>query len=204
MTMRSFIQSKVFLFGFLILVFSGCASTKPARFYTLNVNESAGTIMPSASYKYRVAIGPVEIPDYLDRPQIVSRTSRNELTLAEFDRWAGSLKDDITNVLSEDLSRLLYQNAVSVTPWEWGDSSDYRVAVDIRRLDIMPEGYVLMNARWNLIGKDGITILFTSESSAKEPIREQTYSAKVSSMSSALAKLSQDMAETLKKFVHKK
>ena len=181
----------------LLLIISGCASPH-SRFYTLNVGKSLGNVRPSTGYRLLVALGPVQIPDYLDRPQIVIRTGRNELTFSEFDRWAGSLKDNIAQVLSEDLTRLLSRNGVSVSPWEWGAASDYRVSVDIRRFDIMTDGYVLLDCQWSIIGKDGIKILLTRQSSAKESVSAPTYPARISSMSKALKKVSRDIAAGIK------
>jgi uncharacterized lipoprotein YmbA len=194
----SYIRIKIFLVIFLFMIVSGCASTDPSRFYTLHSSKSPDIVQPSSPYELFVMIGPVEIPDYLDRPQIVSRTNQNEITFSEFQRWAGSLKDDITRVLSEDLTELLSEDAISVSPWEWGVTSDYRIGVHIRRFDIMPEGNVLLNARCTLIDADGTTQLLMWEASITEPITEQTYDAKISSMSGALEKLSQDIAEKIK------
>lgn len=188
---------KASLVVFLLLIISGCASTDPSRFYTLHAIESPDTVQPSSPYELFVMIGPIEIPDYLDRPQIVSRTSQNEITFSEFQRWAGSLKDDITRVLSEDLTQLLSEDAISVSPWEWGTTSDYRIGVLIRRFDIMPDGNVLLSARCTLIGGDGTTQLLMWEASVAESITAQTYDAKVSSMSRALEKLSRDIAERI-------
>jgi uncharacterized lipoprotein YmbA len=182
----------------LLLFISGCASTEQSRFYTLHSIKSSYMVQQSSPHELLVMIGPVEIPDYLDRPQIISRTSQNEITFSEFQRWAGSLKDDIIRVLSEDLTELLSEDAISVSPWEWGVTSDYRIGVHIRRFDIMPEGNVLLNARCTIIDADGTTQLLMWESSVTEPIVAQTYDAKVSSMSGALEKLSQDIAEKIK------
>jgi len=196
----SYIRSKVFLVILLSLIVSGCATTEPSRFYTLHASEDLGTIQQSSAYKYTVAIGPVEIPDYLDRPQIVSRTNQNEITFSEFQRWAGSLEEDISRVLSENLTLLLSGDSVSVSLWEWGATSDYRIAVHIRRFDIMPEGDVLLSARCTLIDSDGRTQLLTWEARVTETITAQTYDAKVSSMSRALEKLSEDIAGKIRDF----
>ena len=192
-----YIKIKASLVVFLFMIISGCASTDPARFYTLHSSENADIVQQSP-YELFVMIGPLEIPDYLDRPQIVSRTSQNEITFSEFQRWAGSLKDDITRVLSENLTQLLSEDAISVSPWEWGATSDYRLGVLIMRFDIMPEGNVLLSARCTLIGGDGTTQFLMWEASVTEPITAQTYDSKVSSMSRALEKLSQDIAERIK------
>jgi uncharacterized lipoprotein YmbA len=76
-----------------LFAWGGCASTKPARFYTLSpldgTGERSGTV--PAEQRIAVAVGPIAIPDYLDRPQILTRSGPRELELSEFERWAGSL-----------------------------------------------------------------------------------------------------------------
>jgi uncharacterized lipoprotein YmbA len=188
------------------LFITGCAGTSaPSRFYTLHAlgDEYAQRSSPASEHSLSVAVGPVEIPDYLDRPQIVTRSGPNELKLAQFDRWAGSLRDDIVRVLSQNLTLLLSRNGVSVSSWESSAAGDYRIALYIRRFDIMSDGKVLINAQWNIIGKNGVGILLTGESLAEEPIADGTYSAKAAAMSRALGRLSRDIAGGLRSIFEK-
>ena len=188
----------------LFFLLIGCGSTQPSRFYTLSPlgDLKAEQRSTSVGHGISIAIGPVEIPDYLNRPNIVIRTSKNELTLSEFDRWAGSLKEDIARVLSENLSKLAAPDQISVTEWGWGGDYDYRVAVDINQFDIMPEGNVLLKAEWALVGKDGTRIIVRRERLI-DPVDGQTYEAKVSSMSRALETLSRDIASEVKSAMQK-
>lgn len=179
----------------LLLIVSGCAGSKPSRFYTLDISKNQATKQPSSEYKLAVSIGPVEIPDYLDRPQIVSRTSQNEIAFSEFDRWAGLLQDDIARVLQENIGMLLSESAVSVSAWKWGADYDYRIAVYFSRFDIMPENKLLLRALWQITGKDGKKPLLTRESNILESVMAETYDAKVSSMSVVLEKLSIEIAD---------
>jgi len=75
------------------VILAGCASSQPSRFYQLNPmpNQTTPVSHLSASHNIVLAIGPLRIPDYLDRPQIVTRSGKNELKLSEFGLWAGSL-----------------------------------------------------------------------------------------------------------------
>ncbi len=188
-----------------LLILCGCGSTQPSRFYTLGSigKYDARTRSTAADQTIFVTVGPVNIPDYLDRPQIVSRTSKNELSLSEFDRWAGSLKDDIVRVISENLTDLLSQNSVFVSPWGRGTGGDYRVIIDIRRFDAMPEGNILLNAQWTIVGKQGKQVLRARKSVITESLSAQTYDAKVTAMSGAFAKLSSDIAEGIKGLLQK-
>jgi len=76
-----------------LTVLGGCASTEPSRFYILHSlsGSEAETQIAAAENGVAIGIGPIELPEYLDRPQIVTRLSKNELQLAEFDQWVEPL-----------------------------------------------------------------------------------------------------------------
>ena len=81
----------------------------PTHFYLLPPRTSGDTAPPASAgpRDLTLAVGPVTVPPYLDRPQIVTRTSRAKLTLADFEQWAGPLADTTARVLSEDLALLI-------------------------------------------------------------------------------------------------
>jgi uncharacterized lipoprotein YmbA len=63
-----------------------------------------------------IGIGPVTLPKYLDRPQIVTFTSPYALNVVEFDRWAEPLESTFVRVLAENLALLLPRAHVVVSP----------------------------------------------------------------------------------------
>jgi len=144
-----------------------------------------------------IAIGPVRIPDYLDRPQIVTRAGKNELKLSEFDRWAGSLENDVTRVLVEDISSLLPTDRFSVVRWipylESQVAASYRVEVIVNGFEGSLGDSVLLKAQWRVF-TDNRRLLLERESLIREQINGNSYEALVASMSSALEKLSRDIA----------
>jgi uncharacterized lipoprotein YmbA len=73
-----------------------CAST-PSRFYLLNALATPETIpSPATSQGPVIGVGPITMPRYVDRPQIVTRVGRNQLALGEFDRWAEPLQNNVS------------------------------------------------------------------------------------------------------------
>src|SRR5262245_33951851 len=76
------------LLGVCLLGLSGCRSSPPPRFYVLPSLTSADTALPAAPRDLTIGVGPVSLPPYLDRPQIVTRASRAKLELGEYDQWA--------------------------------------------------------------------------------------------------------------------
>ena len=185
-----------------LLGLGGCAGTKPSKFYTLNSliapGERSGAV--PAEQGISVAVGPVAIPDYLDRPQILTRSGPRELKLAEFDRWAGSLEEDISRVLAENLSGLLAPDNVTVLRWG-GDAypfpAKYRVGVDMTRFEGTIGESVILAARWSVSREEDRKILSAHESIVKERVEGQDYDALVEAMSRALTGLSREIAAAI-------
>ena len=74
------------MIGAVGLLAAGCAQTPPSNFSTLSSLRSDDTQGSGADPEGpTIALGPVKLPQYLDRPQIVTRSSPNRVHLAEFD-----------------------------------------------------------------------------------------------------------------------
>jgi uncharacterized protein len=200
MTEKYSIRPAIFHLWIFLLFFSGCASTEPSKFYTLTSIKIQDTIQEHASQaeRYTVAVGPITIPDYLDRPQIMTRSSTYEFHIAEFDRWAGSLKEDITRVVAENLSVMLSQDHIHVYPWKWGMTAKYQVLLDLMRFDAIPDGNIFLTAHWSIMDNEGTQKLITLETNIREKIQGQDYNAKVAAMSKALEDLSRNIAKAIK------
>ena len=184
-----------------LAVIIGCASTQPSKFYILNSIEKqeAQPKGSDAMQNVTIGIGSIEIPDYLDRSQIVTRSSRSELKVDEFNRWAGSLKENISLVLAENLSLLLSTDRVFVHPWIPADSVNYWIHVEIIRLDVIPGDTVTMKALWTISGDRGKKEYITHTSEFTEKLREGSYGMMVDTMSRTFGKLSHEIASEIEK-----
>jgi uncharacterized lipoprotein YmbA len=184
--------------GICLFAMGGCASSRAARFYTLNSFGTSGEHPRDVASERgtAVAIGPVAIPDYLHRPQIITRSGEREIDLAEFERWAGSLEQDISRVLAENLSALLSGDHVTVLrlrdvhPFP----VKYRVGVDVMRFEGSIGGSVTLAARWSVHREEDGNVLSARESIVREPVEGPDYDALVAAMSRALATLSREIA----------
>lgn len=185
--------------GIILFFLAGCASTQPTRFYALNAIVPPGDYRkPVSENTDAVGIRLVSIPDYLDRPHIMSRTSQNQLKLSDFEKWAGSLKQDISRVLAENLSFLLSTDHIYMYPWKQAVPVAYLVEVDITRFDGMLGGSVSLKAQWTISGNDGRQLLATNRSDFSEQVDERSYEALVAAESRLLAKLSGEIADAIK------
>ena len=116
---RLFPPRHLLTLGLFLLALAGCASTPPTQFYVLPSLAGSDTAPLSAadSRDLTIGVGPVTLPPYLDRPQIVTNTSRAKLTLAEFDQWAAPLHDIFSRALAENLALLIPTDRVLLHPW---------------------------------------------------------------------------------------
>jgi uncharacterized lipoprotein YmbA len=192
-------QRPLIALGLLVVILAGCAGSPSSKFYQLEPLPNRASIVCDALPEQNliIAIGPVRIPDYLDRPQIVTRAGRNELRLSEFDRWAGSLENDVTRVLVEDISILLPTERFSAVPWtsylESQVPASYRVEVPVERFDGWLGDSVLLKAQWAVFARNR-SMLLKRESLIRERINGGSYDALVDAMSAALEKLSGDIS----------
>jgi hypothetical protein len=182
---------------------TACGTSQAPRIYTLR---STATPAPEAVLGQKeapvvVGIGPVEIPDYLDQPQIITRTGPTRLSISEFDLWGGSLKEDVSRVLLENLSHFLNPSEIRAIFWKSYIPCSFRVPVTILRLDATRGGNVLLRARWALVGKDLQTLgANMHEMNITKPVKGNDPGDVVAAMSEALEELSKYIASDVKRF----
>jgi len=150
----------------LLMHLAGCASSAPTRFYVLSplASSTSDSQVPKDEGCIAIGIGPVELPAYLDRPQIVTRVSENELSLSEFNKWAEPLKDNLTRVLVENLSTLICADAISIFPWKGPTPIDYQVEVTVIRMDGSVGGNASLVARWAIFREKDRKMLMMRQS----------------------------------------
>jgi uncharacterized protein len=185
------------ILGMSVLV-GGCAS-QPSRFYVLSALPSAEPVTPvtSGQQGLAVGVGPVTLPRYLDRPQIVTRTSPYELKLAEFDRWAEPLDVNFARVLAENLSLLIPTGRVAVFPWPRATPIDFQVSIEVAHFLSQMGGESLLIADWTLFRGEGQQALARGKSRFSAPAGGQDYASIVAAMSQTIASLSREIAAAI-------
>ncbi len=195
----------IFLFSFAALAFIGCRGAAPAvTYYLLTPLEGIEEKVrhQTALQDIFIGIGPARIPEYLNRPQIVTRSGANKFSLSEFNRWGSYLDRDFIRVMAEDIAFLLSTNRMLVFPW--GDQADpnYRIAFDIHQFDGQPGGSVFLNVTWTVKSKNGSETLYSKRSIIKQSVSGTGHDAIISAHSRALAELSREIVGILKTVVH--
>jgi uncharacterized lipoprotein YmbA len=140
----------------------------------------------------------VTLPRYVDRPQIVTRTSPYEIKLAEFDRWAEALDTNFSRALAENLSLLLPAARVVMSPWSRATLIDYQITVDVTHFLSQVGGDSLLIADWTLFKGEGQDVLTSGRSRFSAAPAGQDYAAIVAAMSQTVASLSREIATTVR------
>ena len=171
---------------------AGCASSPPARFYTLN---AAPAPAPSPT-KLSVSVGPGSVPAIVDRPQFVVSTGANQVTLDDFNQWASPLQNNIARVVAENLAAMLGTPRVMLSSQALGADAAYRAAIDVQRFESMPGEAAILDAVWTVRrSRDGASQ--TGRTSVREASPDAGYAALAAAHSRAIARLSQDIATAL-------
>ncbi len=183
-----------------MMFFAGCrANTPPAVFYTLSpVSVPPAKAASGETNGISISIGPVSFPDFLVRPQIVTRSGENRLVISEFHRWGGSLDRDFTRVMVENLSRLL--PAAHVAPASWSSRFDptYRIAFDVTRFEGQPGKAVLLDVTWMITGRAASAKpLFIKHTVIRKSVSGNDYDTLVAAYNQAIAELSTTVAERI-------
>ncbi len=178
------------------LLLTACTSTSPpSRFYVLT--PVAQSVEQTAT-ELTIGMGPVRLPAYLDRSQMVSRKDANQLQMDEFERWAGGLSPNINDVMAENLSRMLGTDRVVTHPWPRAVPVQYQVTLDIRRFDITEENEVYLLAQWRLFAGNGKELLKIKRTEFTQPVNGSDYSARAAAQSAALAEISRQIAQAIR------
>jgi uncharacterized lipoprotein YmbA len=186
------------------LVLAGCLGgpSAPTNFYMLSPlsPSQAGTAAATAEGRIRISLATVVVPEYLNRNEIVVNLDNTVYQLAEFNQWAEPLNDNLTRVLAVNLTNLLQED--SITVFLSSDSSilpDYRLEVDVVRLDGNLGGQAALVAQWALLAGEEDDLILMRRLEYQEPATDQTYKGLVLAKSRMVEKLSRDIAAAVKK-----
>jgi uncharacterized protein len=188
-----------------LFVIAGCSILSPrpdrTKFFVLTAVTGAGATgtAPSAANGTSdlvIGIGPIEFPDYLRRPEVVTRTSPTTVEISDVDRWAEPLDSAFARVLSEDLSRLLGTQRMVTYPWYQSNRVDYQVECNVIRFETDSKGGSQLHAQWSI--RDGTGKLLIARESDINDTEAPDDKSPSASLSRDLGNLSQQIASQLR------
>jgi len=188
----------IVFFAFLL---TGCisvpTSTEP-RFYMLQALDksevknhyqiASGTV---------IAVGPVRIPHYLDRPQIVSQNKNTTLEFAQFDRWGEPLNQSFKRVISEDLSLMLPEADIEKYPYNSLIPVKYQVIFEVLEMKNDINGETSLSVQWSIIDVKYNKVMVNKKSLFSRPVDPKDYQGLVKAINAECVLLSDEVAASL-------
>jgi len=165
------------------------------QFYTLSPisNVSAAEPMPIS-----IGLGPINLPAYLDRTEVVTRSGPNEMKVSETHRWAEPLPTNFNRTLTEDLSRLLGPRQIIQFPWFATNTPDFQIEIIVYRFETDSKGNAVLAGKWTIRDPRDQKMLYSSDMNITEPAASGDQ-AGAAALSLALGQLSQEVATTIRR-----
>jgi uncharacterized lipoprotein YmbA len=177
----------------------GCLGGGPQPdFYTLSAAAGLEPTEPLAARpELGLAIGPIELPRYLDRSEMVTRDGAHRLVLRNAHRWGGSLRTDILRTMAADLGALLGSARIAIYPAEARFPVDYRVLLELAEFDAIVGASVTLRGRFTVAsGRDGRAIAI-EEVGLEQPVASPAWEDLVAAQRAALGRVNREIAATI-------
>lgn len=177
----------------LALLGAGCGSSPKTQLYSLQA-----AAIPQMSDAGRaesllhIVIGPVTLPERVDRPQIVTLTGEHSVHASDFNRWAEPLKVAFPRQLVADLGQELGSTRVRLQGQEVADATDLRIEVDVLRFDAVLADSAVIEAMWTIRRKGQPPR--SGRSIVRERVTAEGYAGLVAGLGRATAGVGRDLA----------
>lgn len=183
----------------IVLLLGACASSPPVQFYALDtVPRTSG---PKGG-DITIGLGPMNFPDYLKRPQIVTRTDGSEMIIDEFQRWAEPVDRSFNRILAANMDDMLESAVVVVFPYNMNIRIDMRVIGRVFRFDTNTAGLAVLDVQWAAGDGKGNNIVEPRRSHYEARTADpQDYDAIVMALNETLDAFSRDVAAALEAYL---
>ena len=194
---------KIIAIILLSLALTGClgGQSPPTNFYMLSPLSppQSGTFPASTEAHIHIGLETVVVAEYLNRSEIVVNLDNTIYQLADFNKWAEPLSDNLSRVLEENLTHLLQADSISVSfASESSIPFDYRLEVDVLRLDGNLGDQVTLVAQWTLLEAEEDDLKLMRRSEYQEQTADDTYRELVLAKSRTIEQLCRDMATAIR------
>lgn len=179
------------------LLASACMTTSPPmRFYLLSpIEDVAPTGVPPGDTL--VVVGPLQLPGYLDRPELVVRQPDGRFSLRELDRWGEPLDQLLTHTVTANLVRLTGSPRVVAFPLPGRASADRRIIGRVLRFDADASGLAVLEVQWSILDASGEPRVPVRIDAYRAQARGTDAAALVAALSDVLAQFSRELADEL-------
>jgi len=180
-----------------VLGFALAACASPSvRLYTLMAQNPVAARPPMQAAR-SIVIERIDLPEMIDRPQLIVRSGPNRVTALEQERWAEPLREAFLRVVREDLASRLPDSVVQLRSEGPSAKPDVSVTLEIVRFELVPGQHVSIETRGSLTSAHAPAKLIHIVEQV--PVRASVgdYDALAGASANALGSLSADLAQAI-------
>lgn len=185
------IALSVLLFGLF-----GCSSAPETHYYSLLPD--AKVTAQGLGENIALGIGPVIVPDILDRPGLVSYSGENQLKISTYHIWAGKIDSAISSKLSAEIGQRLDIERIWAFPWDNRIRPEYQIRLQINDMGGVLGGEVQLNLVWTLLSEYGQKEQLSKAIRLQKTLENHSYDSYVAALNQLWTEVSQIMATTIK------
>ncbi len=206
----------IFFFIVTLLLLQGCSVFPPKspapKYYVLhclnNIRQNApvkGAVSPN---RQTLVVGPIEIPNYLQRTQVVMHLKGNRLLISNFHRWAEPLESAIERILAKDIA-LLSGMRLETYPFSFNIPSEQntlylRLIVNIYELDtVVEQKECRLDGEFTILSSTGAQLIRKAYHFVSN-LKTVSFPQAVSCENDLINQLSKTIWESLAKTLHEK
>ncbi|HJU09376.1 MAG TPA: PqiC family protein [Candidatus Binataceae bacterium] len=186
----------------LVMLTFGCSILAPvpdrSRFYVLAADPVAPSTASTSRNDLTIGVGPIRIPQYLERTGLATRVGETRVEYSSVDHWAEPLNECFPRVLSRDLGQDLGTVRVVLFPWNRSLHVNYQVEVIVDRFDIDSSNQAELLARW-LIKDPSSSQILASGSSNQIRAAGADGASQTGALSQALSGLSSELSKEVRR-----
>ncbi len=156
---------------------AGCTFMAPqpdlTQYFILSPAEADSGAAPASgasTSSLSIGVGPIQFPDYLKRPWVVTRAASNRLVISDVNRWAEPLDRNFEGVLCQNLSQMLGRPKIVTYPWYADTHVDYQIQLWVSRFETSEDGHSRLSAYWVIDGRGGVE-LASGQTDASSPVQ---------------------------------
>lgn len=139
-------------------------------------------------------VGPVQLPEFLERRELAMQISDNEIRAANHHFWAEPLEEAIAKVLVRDISRLGSNLAVDREAGRWTEEGDCRIRLEFDKFHATNRSRVVSSGRYWILAPDESV---RQEFDLSETIATDGYSSAVTALRLSLRELAGQIVDSL-------
>lgn len=199
MSSSTVIQRVAALFALALLAACSSSSVPPPRLFVLSPLQAQAAGDHPVSGIPSILVAQTQVPDYLDRPQIIERTTTNELKLVDADQWAERLSINVSRVVAQNLTTMVPADANVAVPARASLPYDFQVVVTLNNFELDQSGAAILGGRWSVTNAEGTKELAAATVSLRQPAARPGIAAAVEAMNANLGAVCSDIAAEIKK-----